>query len=130
MYSSALSEIYRTQLNPTISYLHEPGERRFSLSLDLAEIFKPVIVDRLIFSLVNTRQIRPEHAEQDMNHCFLKEEARKLFVKGFEEKLQTTIKHRRLKRNVSYQHLMRLECYRLIKHLTAVENYEAFRAWW
>ncbi len=47
IYTKVLSEIYRTQLNPTISYLHEPGTRRFSLSLDIAEIFKPLIGDRL-----------------------------------------------------------------------------------
>lgn len=39
IYGTVLSEIYHTQLNPTISYLHEPGERRFSLSLDLSEVF-------------------------------------------------------------------------------------------
>ena len=33
IYSKVLSEIYKTQLNPTISYLHEPGVRRFSLCL-------------------------------------------------------------------------------------------------
>ena len=49
IYTKVLGELYRTQLNPTISYLHEPGERRFSLSLDLAEVFKPLIGDRLIF---------------------------------------------------------------------------------
>jgi CRISPR-associated protein Cas1 len=38
-----------TQLNPTVSYLHEPSQRRFSLALDLSEIFKPLIVDRVIF---------------------------------------------------------------------------------
>ncbi len=130
LYASALSEIYHTQLNPTISYLHEPGERRFSLALDLAEVFKPVIVDRLIFSLVNTKQIKPEHADTKTNGCYLKEEARKLFIAGYEEKLQTTIKHRRLNRNVSYRHLIRLECYRLIKHLTGVQPYEGFRGWW
>lgn len=130
MYSTVLSEIYRTNLNPTISYLHEPGERRFSLSLDLAEIFKPIIVDRLIFSLLNNKQIKPEHTSQDIDGCYLHEEARKLFVKGYEEKLQTTIKHRRLKRNVSYQRLIRLECYKLVKHLTSVEPYESFKTWW
>ena len=129
MYASVLSEIYHTQLNPTISYLHEPGERRFSLALDLAEIFKPLIVDRLIFALINTRQIKPEHADKQLNYCYLKEEARKLFVAAYEEKLQTTIRHRRLKRSVSYRHLIRLECYRLIKHLTNVEPYEPFKAW-
>ena len=50
IYSKVLSEIYHTQLNPTISYLHEPGVRRYSLCLDLAEVFKPLIGDRLIFS--------------------------------------------------------------------------------
>ena len=57
IYTRVLSEIYKTQLNPTISYLHEPSERRFSLCLDIAEIFKPIIADRLIFSMLNKRQI-------------------------------------------------------------------------
>lgn len=57
IYTKVLSEIYHTQLNPTISYLHEPGVRRFSLSLDIAEVFKPLIGDRLIFSLLNRKQI-------------------------------------------------------------------------
>lgn len=35
IYSKILTEIYHTQLNPTISYLHEPGSRRYSLCLDL-----------------------------------------------------------------------------------------------
>ncbi len=46
VYTTVLSEIYKTQLNPLISFLHEPGERRFSLSLDIAEIFKPLLSDR------------------------------------------------------------------------------------
>lgn len=57
VYTKVLSAIYNTQLNPTVSYLHEPGSRRFSLSLDIAEIFKPIIGDRLIFSLLNKKQI-------------------------------------------------------------------------
>jgi CRISPR-associated protein Cas1 len=40
-YSQCLRAIHQQQLNPLISFLHQPGERRFSLSLDLAEIFKP-----------------------------------------------------------------------------------------
>jgi CRISPR-associated protein Cas1 len=55
MYSTILTEIYHTQLNPTVSYLHEPSQRRYSLSLDIAEIFKPLIVDPVIFRLVNNR---------------------------------------------------------------------------
>jgi CRISPR-associated protein Cas1 len=130
MYTTTLSEIYNTQLNPTISYLHEPGERRFSLSLDLSEIFKPVIVDRTIFALVNNRVIKPKHFLQELNYCYLQEEGRRIFVKDYDEKLKTTVMHNTLKRKVSYQRLIRLECYKLVKHLIGEKKYEGFKAWW
>ncbi|HEX2982900.1 MAG TPA: type I-B CRISPR-associated endonuclease Cas1b, partial [Ignavibacteriales bacterium] len=66
VYTSVLSEIYKTQLNPLVSFLHEPGERRFSLSLDIAEIFKPLLSDRIIFSLLNKRQIQEKHFTKEM----------------------------------------------------------------
>lgn len=130
LYTVCLSEIYRTPLTPTISYLHEPGARRFSLALDLSEIFKPLIVDRAIFRLINTGQMRDSHFDRSMDGCFLTEPGRRLFLNALEERLGTTIKHRRLGRSVSYRHLIRLECYKLIRHLTGVEPYRAFRAWW
>ena len=75
MYSTVLTELYNTQLNPTISYLHEPAERRFSLSLDLSEIFKPIFVDRLIFYLVNKKMITKKDFNQDLNCCLLNDKA-------------------------------------------------------
>lgn len=61
VYTRTLSEIYHTQLNPTISYLHEPGIRRYSLCLDISEVFKPLIGDRLIFSLLNRNNRKKFH---------------------------------------------------------------------
>ena len=63
-YAAVLKQIYRTALDPTIAYLHEPGERRFSLALDLSEIFKPMLVDRAIFRLLKTGAITPKHFEK------------------------------------------------------------------
>lgn len=57
-YTVCLRAIHQTQLNPTISYLHNPGERRYSLALDIAEIFKPIIVDRVIFKVLNKKEIQ------------------------------------------------------------------------
>ncbi len=130
MYNTVLTEIYRTQLDPTVSYLHSPQEKRFSLSLDLAEIFKPFIIDPLIFSLINTGQITIKDFDKDLNYAYLNETGRKKFLKAYEERLAKTIKHRRLKRKVSYRQLIRLECYRLIKHLIGDEDYKPFKAWW
>ena len=130
LYTICLSEIYRTQLTPTISYLHEPGVRRFSLALDLSEIFKPLLVDRAIFRLINTGQLQDSDFDRSMNGCYLTDSGRKKYLIALEERLSATIHHRRLGRHVSYRHLIRLECYRLIRCLTGLEPYKAFRAWW
>ncbi len=130
VYTSVLSEIYKTQLNPLISFLHQPGERRFSLSLDLAEIFKPLLTDRIIFSVLNKKQIQEKHFTKELNFCHLNEAGRKIYLKEFDEKLKTTIKHRNLKKSVSYRHLIRLECYKLIKHILGDKEYQPFKIWW
>lgn len=130
IYTRVLSEIYKTQLNPTISYLHEPSERRFSLCLDIAEIFKPIIADRMIFSMLNKKQITENDFEQELNFLYIKESARKEITKELDSKLQTTIKHRTLGRDVSYEYLIRLEIYKLIKYLTEEVPYEGFKMWW
>ena len=130
IYSKTLSEIYHTQLNPTISYLHEPGARRYSLCLDLSEVFKPLIGDRLIFSLLNRKQITEDSFTKELNFLHLKKEASKLIVTEFEDRLKTTIMYKELGKKVSYQYLMRLEAYKLIKHLIGEKEYEGFKIWW
>ena len=129
-YSEMLRAINRTQLDPTISFLHEPGERRYSLALDLAEIFKPIIVDRLIFKLLNKRIITKNDFDARLNNIVLKEGGRKKFVQNFEQRLQETIMHRGLKKKVSYRTLMRLECYKLAKDFIDLEPYKPFKTWW
>ncbi|HEU5366353.1 MAG TPA: type I-B CRISPR-associated endonuclease Cas1b [Hanamia sp.] len=129
-YTLCLDQIYHTQLNPTISFLHQPGERRFSLSLDISEIFKPILVDRLIFSLLNKKVINKDDFDHRLNSCLLKESGKKKVVKAWDEKLSETIKHRSLKRSVSYKHLVKLECYKLVKHILGMEEYKPFKAWW
>lgn len=130
IYTKVLTEMYQTQINPTISYLHEPGERRFSLSLDIAEIFKPLIGDRLIFSLLNKNQITEKSFTKDLNFLHLEKNASQLIASELEKKMNTTIKHKDLGREVSYRYLMRLEVYKLIKHILGEKDYEPFEMWW
>ncbi len=130
IYSKVLCEIYHTQLNPTISYLHKPGARRYSLCLDIAEIFKPLIGDRLIFSLLNKNQITEDSFTKELNFLHLKKESSRLIVQELEARLKKTIMHKELGRQVSYQYLIRLEAYKLIKHLIGEKEYEGFKIWW
>lgn len=131
IYTKTLSEIYKTQLNPTISYLHEPSDKRFSLCLDISEVFKPLIVDRTIFSMLNKHMIsEDDFYVDDGGYYRMKESAIKTVMKSLENTLSRTIKHKDLNREVSYKHLMRLELYKLIKHLIDEKIYEGFKIWW
>lgn len=130
VYVTCLTEIFKTQLNPLISYLHSAGERRFSLCLDISEIFKPLIADRLIFSMLNKKMLSEKDFERESNFCYLKEAGRKRILQEYDEGLKRTIQHKGLNRNVSYEYLIRLECYKLIKHLMGDKKYEGFTIWW
>jgi CRISPR-associated protein Cas1 len=129
-YAECLRAIQKTQLDATVSYLHEPGERRFSLALDLAEVFKPLLVDRVIFKVLNKREIQENDFEVNLNRVVLKDKGKKKFIQAFEKRLEKTLKHRSLNRNVSYKHLLKLECYKLQKHLLKIEDYKAFKIYW
>lgn len=129
-YTQCLKQIYHTQLNPTISFLHEPGYRRYSLALDLAELFKPILVDRLVFSLLNKRILQANDFRWDLNQCLLKESGAKAFARQWDLRMEETIQHRKLNKKVSYKQLIRLECYKLVKHVLGDEPYKPLKIWW
>ena len=126
LYVTALSEIYRTHLDPRIGYLHETNQRSFTLNLDLAEIFKPLIVDRVIFSLINRREIKPEDFAEEMGGIYLREKGAKKFAAAYEKRLSETVMHKGLGRKVSYRRLIRLECYKLYRHFLGDELYSPY----
>ncbi|OON96358.1 MAG: subtype I-B CRISPR-associated endonuclease Cas1 [Epulopiscium sp. Nele67-Bin005] len=130
IYTAVLREIYKTQLNPTISYLHSAGNKRFSLALDIAEIFKPVLADRMIFSLINKSQITEDSFTPNLNGLQLTKKASNTILREFDKRMKKTVKHKDLNKNVSYQYLIRLECYKLVNHMIGVKSYEPFKIWW
>ncbi|ADD08828.1 type I-B CRISPR-associated endonuclease Cas1b [Candidatus Aciduliprofundum boonei] len=130
LYSAVLTEIYHTHLNPSISYLHEPSERRFSLSLDIADVFKPTMVYRHIHDIVNHGIITEDDFRKEFNGVFLNEQGKRKYIRKWEDRMSSTVYHRRLKRSVSQRGLLRLEAYKLVKHVMNDKRYRAFRVWW
>lgn len=129
-YTTCLSEIYRTHLDPRISYLHTTNFRRFSLNLDIAEIFKPILVDRIIFYLLARNMLRANHFEAKAGGILLNDTGRQVFITEWENRLRTTIKHRQIGRVVSYRRLIRLELYKLEKHLMGEKEYTPYISRW
>jgi len=61
-----------------------------------------------------------------MQGIILKDRGKMKFLQQMEERLKSTIKHKKLNRNVSYRRLIRLELYKLEKHLMDEEEYYPF----
>ena len=118
LYTKTISQIYNTHLEQSISFLHEPSEARFSLSLDLSEVFKPIIVYKTIFELVNNKKIKIEkHFDSKLNYALLNEEGKKVFIEAFEERINQTFDHPILKRKITYKQAIKLDGYKLIKYI-------------
>lgn len=127
LYTKTISAIYQTHLDQRISFLHEPSERRFSLSLDICEVFKPIIVYRTIFYLANNKKIQVEkHFEKKVNYCILNEKGRNIFIEEFENRLESVFLHSGLKRKVSYRTALKLDCYKLIKYIMEDKEFVPF----
>ena len=68
------------------------------MSLDISEVFKPVIVYKTIFDLVNNKKLKVEkHFDKNLNYCLLNEEGRKIFLTAFQERMEKVINHTKLK---------------------------------
>ncbi len=127
LYTKTITEIYNTHLNPSISYLHSPSEGRFSLALDISEAFKPVIVYKTIFELVNKKILKADkHFDKKLNYCILNEEGRNIFIKELEIRLNTAFMHKTLKRKITYQTAIRYDCYKLIKNIMEDKPFNPF----
>ncbi|MFH1777550.1 MAG: type I-B CRISPR-associated endonuclease Cas1b [Candidatus Omnitrophota bacterium] len=130
IYTTVLAEIHKTHLDPRIGFLHASNFRRFSLNLDVAEIFKPIIVDRIIFSLVNKKMVKGRDFEEKLGGIYLNENGRKVFVQEYDNRLKTTISDKGLGRNISYRSLIRRELYKLEKDFIGDREYKPFVARW
>lgn len=127
LYTKTISQIYQTHLNQEISFLHEPSEGRFSLCLDLAEVFKPIIVYKTIFDCVNNRKITVEkHFVKELNYCILNETGRKVFVQAFEDRINQSFLHSGLNRKITYKKAIKLDGYKLIKNIVEEQKFKPF----
>jgi CRISPR-associated protein Cas1 len=127
LYTKTISAIYRTHLNQSVSFLHSPREGRFSLCLDLCEAFKPIIVFKSIFDLVGRKRLQvSKHFDKKLNYALLNEDGKKIFIDEFEDRINETFVHSRLKRKVSYKHALTLDGYKLIKFILEGKEFVPF----
>lgn len=121
VYTVVRHEISKTHLEETFSLLHAPGYGRASLSLDLAEPFKPVLSDMLIFRMVQKRIIDESWFERHDNVCLLSENGRRHVAEQFSLRLEEQYQGRSF-RNWIYREALGLE-----REVLEVAEYESFK---
>lgn len=89
-----------------------------------------MIVDRVIFALVNKKALSAQDFSPHLGGLYLNESGRKIFIEKFEEKMKNTVRYKKLGREVSYRRLIRLELYKLEKHLLGEEEYQPLLSEW
>ncbi len=124
VYNVVLSEIYKTELDPRIGFLHEPNYRSLSLHLDIAEIFKPVIGDNLIFTLLNREQVTPKSFKTDAGRIRFTNEAIQTIELEMIKKLTNQIKIGT--QYLTYRQVIRREVNRLKRCICEYDSYHPF----
>ena len=127
LYSHLATEIGKTALDVRVGFLHATNARLESLNLDVAELFRPLIVDRTVFALVNRRQLRPALHFQTMDNggVYLTAEGKRLFLTEYYDKLHARVKVDGVSR--SYAEIMREEVRKLVRHFRLGEPYKPFK---
>lgn len=127
LYTKTISAIYHTHLNQSISFLHSPRDGRFSLSLDLCEAFKPIIVFKTIFDLVNNKKLQvSKHFDKKLNYALLNDTGKKIFIESYENRLNETFLHPKLKRKTSYKSAIKYDAYKLVKFIMEDKDFIPF----
>jgi CRISPR-associated endonuclease Cas1 subtype I-B len=127
LYNRVAKEIYKSRLDIRVGFLHSARRRYESLNLDVAEIFRPVIVEKVIFSLINKRMLGEKlHFDyRDSGAVFLNNEGKKIFLTEFEEKMTQRIKIKT--GTISYAELIRAEIGKLTRYFDKGEPYKAYK---
>lgn len=125
LYGVCDSAIYHTSLCPSISFIHGISKRNNGLSYDIADIFKPIIIDRIIFRMINKNQINKKDFNIKNGGVFMKKEIMKLFIKEFDNILESTISVKNKK--MSYRSIILQEFYNLEKFIRKEKIYKGFK---
>ena len=127
LYSHIATEIYKSALDVRVGFLHATNARLESLNLDVAEIFRPLIVDRVVFALLNRRQMDPRrHFDRlETGAVLLTAEGKRLFLEEFYAKMVSRIKVEEV--SMRYSDLIREEVRKLVRRFRVGEPYKPFK---
>lgn len=122
IYSGCAQAVFQTHLDPTLSFVHAPTQARNSLALDLAEIFKPLIADRMIFTLINKEMMDDCCYQEEESVCLLSRIGRERILNEFRERMDNA----RIAGEIGWRRMLLKEAFAIEAHVLELSEYEPF----
>lgn len=126
LYNRIATEIRKTSLDIRIGFLHSTNRRYESLNLDIAEIFKPLIVDRVIFTLINKNMIHVLNSFENTNGgVYLNKIGKEILLSELERKIYSKLTIGAS--TMTYDTLIRIEIQKLLKMVLHGVEYKPYK---
>lgn len=127
LYQRLATEIKKSPLDIRFAVLHSSNTRAESLNLDLADLFKPILVDRTIFTLVNRHMLDADEdfIEVEDNGIYIGNDEKKKFIQVYEQKLYQKITVNGITR--TYDTIMKNEIYKYRSFIEGEKPYHPFK---
>lgn len=134
--SECASALEGVGLDPSVGFMHVLRPGRQSLALDIMEELRSYLVDRLVLSMINTRQISPSdfimhNDANDMEQLSVvfTDNGRKKFLTAWQTKRKTEIIHPFLNEKIQIGLLPHVQSILLARYLRGdIEDYPTFFA--
>jgi CRISPR-associated protein Cas1 len=109
-------------LDPGCGFLHRERYGKPALALDIAEEFRPIIVDSVVVGLVNRGVVDESNFEERFGGVYLNESGRKKFIRAFENRKREEVIHPVFKYPTPYRRVVELQIRLLAKVLLGEVN--------
>ena len=104
--------------DPFIGFYHQPRFGRPALALDLMEEFRPLVVDSVVLTTVNTGMVTRDDFLGVGEAVTLKARGRKRFLQAFEQRMDALVTHPLFGYRVSYRRVLEIQARLLARAVT------------
>lgn len=115
-------------LDPYLGFYHQPKYGKPALALDLMEEFRPIVVDSVVLTAINTGEMTSDDFISRLGSVALTERGRKTFIGAFERRMNTEIMHPLFGYKISYRRILEVQTRLLTRFLMGeIDHYVPFR---
>lgn len=115
-------------LDSYVGFLHRDRPGRTSLALDLMEELRPCLADRFVLTLINNQMLQgDDFSIEESGAVRLKDEARRAFLKAWQERKKETLTHPFLEEKLPWGLVPYVQALLLARYLRGdLESYPPF----